>query len=244
MKSRVPLRALTSDELRKLDLAAEQLGLPTIVLMENAGRGAAEILIREMSRHQPTEQSTDTLLHVLIVCGPGNNGGDGAVVARHLDALGLASVEVIWISPADALRGLAPVQHRILENSGMRQHHIEDIRELDQPIEKADWIVDGLFGTGLTRPIESQTLAGQVINKINQSGKPILALDIPSGLDANTGSSLGVAIKALLTASFVAAKIGYENPTSKAWTGYVEVVDIGLPRKLLSVYEQKKWLLK
>jgi len=123
--------------------------------------------------------------------------------------------------------GLHPSNIEFLKNSGLHQRHIEDIRELDQSIEKADWIVDGLFGTGLTRPIESQTLAGQVINKINQSGKPILALDIPSGLDANTGSSLGVTIKALVTASFVAAKIGYENPTSKAWTGYVEVVDIG-----------------
>lgn len=231
--SRVHLRALKSEELKQLDVQAERLGIPTIVLMENAGRGAAEILAKAMSESGPFDAS-NRLPRVLIVCGPGNNGGDGAVVARHLDAAGLASVEVVWITPPDALRGLAPIQYQILHNSGLVQRHITSADALAESINQADWLVDALFGTGLTRAIEAQSLAGQTIELMNQSEKPILALDIPSGLVADSGEVPGVCIEAEITASFVSTKLSYALESTKHWTGHVEVVDIGLPRLLIT----------
>ena len=95
-------------------------------------------------------------------------------------------------------------------------------------------MVDGLFGTGLTRPVEG--VLRTVIEAMNDSGKPILALDLPSGLDADTGIPLGVAVRARATATFVAPKLGFAAPGAEAYTGEVAVIDIGLPRRLLKPF--------
>jgi NAD(P)H-hydrate epimerase len=179
---------------------------------------------------------------VLILCGPGNNGGDGAVVARHLDAWGFP-VRVIWFARRDQLRGDAAVQWTILEKSGVDQSawfdHVPSEGELDPtPLDaimaEAGWLVDGLLGTGLSRPVEGPLRT--VIEAMNRSGKPILALDLPSGLDADTGQPLGVAVLACATATFVAAKPGFAAPGAFAYTGEFVVIDIGLPRSLLEPY--------
>ena len=103
-----------------------------------------------------------------------------------------------------------------------------------QFLAEADWIVDGLLGTGLTRPVEGALRL--LIEALNRSGKPILALDVPSGLDADSGVPLGAAVQAHATATFVAAKLGFNAPGASDYTGRVAVIDIGMPRKLLQPY--------
>ncbi len=222
------LRPLNRAEVRSLDArAADEFGLPTLLLMENAGRGAAEVLRR---------RAGGVPGRVVIACGPGNNGGDGAVVARHLDAWGSA-VTVAWLSPPDRLAADATVHYRILAASGLDQ------RILDGPdapslladlLTAADWAVDALLGTGLSRPVDGPILGA--IAALNTSGLPILALDLPSGLDADTGRPLGDAVRAAATATFVAPKLGFSAPGASAFTGAVEVVEIGLPRILLEPF--------
>jgi NAD(P)H-hydrate epimerase len=228
------IRPLTREEVRSLDArAAQELGLPTLVLMENAGRGAAAWL---------RDQGVGPSSRVLIACGPGNNGGDGGVVARHLDAWGV-SIHVVWFARPGHLRGDAAVQHGILARSGIKQTDWEDespdnADRLDPMIAEADWVVDALLGTGLTRPVEGTLHAA--IATMNRSGKPILALDIPSGLDADSGQPLGVAVRARATATFVAPKVGFSAPGAAEFTGEVVVVEIGLPRCLLEPFETKE----
>jgi NAD(P)H-hydrate epimerase len=179
---------------------------------------------------------------MLILCGPGNNGGDGGVVARHLDAWGFP-VQVLWFTGRGQLRGDAAVQWTILERSGIDQSAWKDTHPGDQEIDpaalapllaSADWLVDGLLGTGLSRPVEGPLRT--VIEAMNHSGKPIFALDLPSGLDADTGQPLGVAVRAEATATFVAAKLGFSAPGATDFTGAVAIIDIGLPRRLLEPY--------
>jgi len=225
------LRPLTRDEVRGIDArAADEFGMNTLVLMENAGRGAAD-LFRDLS----FEGEGAAPPRVLILCGPGNNGGDGGVVARHLDSWGY-DVRVVWFADPARLRGDAAAQWGILDRSGIDQAHWHDETpdtpdRLDRLIAGADWVIDALLGTGLTRPVEG--LLRLVIEAVNRSGKPVLSLDLPSGLDADQGVPLGVAVRARVTATFVAPKLGFGNPDALAHTGGCLVVGIGVPRKLL-----------
>ncbi len=253
------IRPLSRQEVRQLDArASEEFALPTLILMENAGRGAAAWLAELVaavppiaggrpfsppaSRQAPDVPRGPALPKVLILCGPGNNGGDGAVVARHLDAWGF-SVRVIWFARGDQLRGDAAVQWAILDKSGVEQSTWYDAHpgetefdggELAAVCSNADWLVDGLLGTGLSRPVEG--LLHTAIELMNGSGKPIFALDLPSGLDADTGQPLGVAVRACATATFVAPKLGFAAAGAVDYTGAVAVIDIGLPGRLLRPY--------
>jgi hydroxyethylthiazole kinase-like uncharacterized protein yjeF len=234
------LRALSRREVRELDVrAAEELALPTLILMENAGRGAAAWLAELAG--WATSSPSASLPRVLVLCGQGNNGGDGGVVARHLDAWGYP-VRIVWFTREEQLRGDALTQWKILGNAGVDQFAWHDANpadstsaELDSLIAGADWLVDGLLGTGLTRPVEG--VLRSVVEAINRSGKPVLALDLPSGLDADTGVPLGIAVRARATATFVAPKLGFDAPGVAAYTGEVSVIDIGLPRCLLRPFE-------
>jgi len=227
-----PLRPLSRAEVRALDArAADELGLPTLILMENAGRGAAERL---------AELAVPARPRVVIVCGPGNNGGDGGVVARHLDARGFP-VRVVWFARRDQIKGDAETQRGIVERSEIPQEVRPEATapaELDALFADADWLVDGLFGTGLTRPLEG--MFAEVVAAMNRSGKPILALDLPSGLDADAGRPLGPTVRAAATVTFVARKTGFDAPEAAAYTGEVFVVDIGLPGKLLREFRAKR----
>lgn len=224
------IRPLTREEVRGIDqTAANKCGIPTLILMENAGTGAAHWL-----RDQLPEPSS----RVLILCGPGNNGGDGGVVARHLDAWGFSN-HVVWFAQPDQLRGDAAVQWAILAKSAIDQvaytsPHDTSAARLDALLADADWVVDALLGTGLTRPVEG--VLHSVIEAINRSGKPVLALDLPSGLDADTGQPQGIAVRASATVTFVSYKIGFNVPGAAEYTGTVVVVDIGVPRCILEPY--------
>ena len=226
---------LTRDEVRELDRRAiDGFGVPGVVLMENAGRGCAELLMRLNPDRKPTA----------ILCGPGNNGGDGFVIARHLDNARWP-VDVQVFAKHNRHAGDADTNFDILFASGIeftqyRPDYFEQShRDLFlRHVAPAVWVVDALFGNGLTRPLGApfDWLTGVV----NESGKPVFAVDIPSGLDCDTGEPLGACVRATHTATFVALKRGFLNPNSKQWTGEVHVIDIGAPRVLVEEYRQRQ----
>jgi NAD(P)H-hydrate epimerase len=206
---------LTRFQVRELDRrATEEFGVPGVVLMENAGRGAAELLL------QLGVQGT-----VAICCGKGNNGGDGFVIARHLDIRGVP-VRVHLVVTPDELTGDAAINYRILERSNI------SIARGIETLTEAQWIVDALLGTGLSGPVRPPFW--EAIDAINRRGTRVLAVDIPSGLDCDTGDPLGIAVRADHTATFVARKAGFQNPAAREWLGQVHVVDIGAPRALIA----------
>ncbi len=219
------MRALSRDEVRSVDRrAVEEYGMPSLVLMENAGRGAAEWLAGRMAGGGK----------VVIVAGQGNNGGDGGAVARHLELRGI-TVAIRWVGDLSRFSVDAAAQYAILEQADVDQQAWADGvdgEELKRLLAGADWVVDGLLGTGLTRPVEPGPI-WDAIGAINASGRPVLALDVPSGLDADTGDVLGVSVKAAATVTFVAEKIGFAGPGASDYTGEVVVAGIGVPLRLL-----------
>ncbi len=220
------LRALTRDEVRDIDRRAiETLGLPGIVLMENAGRGAAELLI-ELGIDGP----------VTVVTGKGNNGGDGFVIARHLAIQGYEVRVLLFADPHD-LTGDAATNYQVVRAAGITLRNCvaePDATEWRQDLASAAWIVDALLGTGTKGSVREPYAT--VIEKINASGVRVLAVDLPSGLDSDTGQPLGPCIKATHTATFVAAKKGFESPGAAAYTGDVHAVGIGVPPSLLEPF--------
>ncbi len=226
---------LSRDEVRELDRRAiEGFGVPGVVLMENAGRGCAELLMRLNPERKP----------VVILCGPGNNGGDGFVIARHLDNHGWP-VDVQVVARHNRTRGDAEINFDILFPAGIeytqyRPDYFEQthrdifLKHFDTP----GWVVDALFGTGLDRPIGAPF--DWIVEVVNDSGRPVFAVDIPSGLDCDTGEPLGPTVRATHTATFVAHKKGFLNPESRQWTGEVHVIDIGTPRVLVDEYRRKR----
>jgi NAD(P)H-hydrate epimerase len=221
---------LSRTAVRELDhRAIHEFGVPGVVLMENAGRGAAELLLRLNPKRQ----------EVLILCGPGNNGGDGFVMARHLENL-LVPAGLMYLGDKPPI-GDAGVQHEIAMRAGLVGDFSSDLGALvDYVAGWNGWIVDALFGTGLTRPLTSPY--AEIVAAVNQSQQPVLAIDIPSGLDCDTGEPLGPTIKAAHTATFVAWKKGFLNPNAKPWLGDVHVVDIGAPKKLVDEYRRNSAL--
>ena len=226
------MHTLTRAEVRKLDrLAIEEYGLPGIVLMENAGAGVARLL-HTLGIEGP----------VAIVCGRGNNGGDGFVIARHLELLG-HEVQLLLAAPLAAYAGDAAVNAEVARRAGLR---IVDLAEAEagewrQALHGAAWIVDALLGTGATgAPRGAVATAIAAINdvrgQVRGEGRAarVLAVDIPSGMDCDTGERPGACVRADATATFVAPKPGFEAPGAQAFTGAVHVLGIGAPAALLA----------
>jgi len=217
-----PLRPLTRDEVRQVDRRAiEELGLLGIVLMENAGRGATELLI-ELGIDGP----------VIVVAGKGNNGGDGFVIARHLEIHGF-EVRVLLLADPHELVGDALTNYRVLNAAGspIRNCAGADPSGWKDELRTGSWIVDALLGTGTRGSVREPF--GTVIEQINASGVRVLAVDLPSGLDCDTGQPLGPCVRAAHTATFVAPKRGFDAPGAAEFTGQVHVIGIGVPRSLL-----------
>jgi NAD(P)H-hydrate epimerase len=214
---------LTRQQVREVDrLAIEEFGVPGVVLMENAGRGAAELL-RALGVHG----------RVVLCCGKGNNGGDGFVIARHLDNWQIPVRVLLFALPGE-LQGDALINYRIIRQSGLAiEVHAEPVNwpAVRQELAGAEWIVDALFGTGLSGPLRAPF--DEVIRTINARSARVLAVDIPSGLDCDSGRPLGVCVRAKHTATFVALKRGFAEPTAKEWLGQVHVLDIGAPRRIV-----------
>ncbi|MCS7032794.1 MAG: NAD(P)H-hydrate epimerase, partial [Phycisphaerae bacterium] len=193
-----------------------------IVLMENAARAVAQQAERMLvGVPQPS---------VVIACGGGNNGGDGLAAARHLHNRGYAVV-IIECWEGD-LRGDAATNFDIVSAMKLPAVAAHDAQDLLQA-GSAALIIDALFGTGLKRPIEGD--AAQLIARINSSRLPVLAVDVPSGLDCDTGLPMGPAcVRAAATVTFVAEKQGFANPVARRFTGEVIVADIGAPPEIIS----------
>jgi len=214
---------MTRDEVRAIDSwAINTLGILGVVLMENAGRSCAELIkdkLKGLARPR-----------VCIFCGTGNNGGDGYVIARHLLNSGFR-VTVVLSGDRAKIKGDAKINLDILERMGQP---IERLNLADDDIADrvgtlaagADMLVDSLFGTGLSGPLSSAYR--QLIDSINTQNGPILAVDIPSGLDCDTGQALGAAIRATWTVSFVAVKKGFVSASADRYTGEIFVASIGV----------------
>ncbi len=212
---------LSARQMRDFDRrATEVLGVPSRELMESAGRGAAEHVLRRFSERQGPPA------RVVIVAGAGNNAGDGFVVARRLLQAGI-TVETFLALPAVKLKGDALANHAALLSRGARAIELTELAPLEAALAEADLIVDALFGTGLDRDITG--FLADVIDCINRSGAPKLALDLPSGLHADTGRVLGVAVQASATVTFAHPKLGLCTPRGAAYAGEVTVSDIGVP---------------
>ena len=217
-------RVMSRDEVRRVDAwAIEEIGVPGVVLMENAGRSCAELAQQKLAGvDRPT---------VCIFCGTGNNGGDGYVIARHLLNAGLP-VRVVLCGERDKVRGDARVNLEILDRLGhaveMLDPGAEDLSvHVGAFAGTADLIVDALFGTGLRGQVSREFQS--LIEAINNLGRPTLAVDIPSGLDCDTGEPLGAALRAAYTVTFVAMKQGFLASSEAArYTGEVYVASIGV----------------
>ena len=224
------MRSLSRDEVRDVDRRAiDEFGLPGIVLMENAGRNAAMLVHALATADAPTRPVT-------IVCGKGNNGGDGFVIARHLENLGHPVRLLLARDRADC-SGDAAINQRVAERAGQRIEclHGADLAVWSHSLSGADWIVDALLGTGATGAARgSIATAIEAINAGRARGATrVFAVDLPSGLDCDTGRPLGPCVRADVTGTFVARKIGFDRPGSDAFTGVVHVLDIGVPQALV-----------
>jgi ADP-dependent NAD(P)H-hydrate dehydratase / NAD(P)H-hydrate epimerase len=220
---------LSREQIRELDrLAIEECNVPSLVLMENAGRGAAERIEAELLKQGDPGRSCD----VVVVCGPGNNGGDGFVVARRLRIAGWP-VLVFLAAPALKLKGDARANHDAWVGLGGGVSELigpTALLEFERALDSASLVVDALLGTGLDRAVTGELRL--LIERINGAPGRRVALDIPSGLDANTGAVLGASVAADVTVSFAYPKLGLLTTTGAEHTGRLHVVDIGIPPEL------------
>ncbi|HSB03864.1 MAG TPA: NAD(P)H-hydrate dehydratase [Thermodesulfobacteriota bacterium] len=220
------MKVVTAEQMQQLDQKAiEAYGIPGIVLMENAGRGAAEVILQTFSN-----------LHrngVAIVAGKGNNGGDGFVIARYLLDRGIG-VKVFLLADPRALRGDAETNHQIflrMKGEVISIPSYTEYQKVKKDLEKVDLLIDGIFGTGLDAEVRGYYR--EVIDHLNKLQKPVVAIDIPSGLDANTGKPLGTAIRATLTLTFGLPKVGLLIPPGTDYVGELKKIDISLPKRLI-----------
>lgn len=217
---------LTREQVRELDRRAiEDFGIPGIILMENAGRAAAEQLLALQPKC------------VAIFCGKGNNGGDGYVIARHLFNNAITP-HVLVFARLDEISGDAAVNLAIIRKMQLCISEITSPGQLaaaQQAALDADVIVDALLGTGISGEVRGLIRSG--IEIINRAGRYVLAVDIPSGLDANSGDVLGVCVRADATVTFVAHKTGFARGRGPEFTGRVAVAEISIPRQLLHPHQ-------
>ncbi len=215
---------MTRDEVRAFDAwAINTLGVPGVVLMENAGRSCAE-LVKDKLKDQANPK-------VCIFCGTGNNGGDGYVIARHLINSGF-DVTVVLCGDREKIKGDAKINLDILERMG---RPIEKLTPADVNLADrvqhlaagAQMLVDGLFGTGLRGELSEEYR--RLIENINACRRPILAVDIPSGLDCDSGEPLGAVIEAAWTVTFAAVKKGFTFcANAQRYTGEIFIASIGV----------------
>lgn len=215
--------ALTRDQIRRVDkIAIEEFGIPGLILMENAGRGIAEVMLREGVSGR-----------VVIACGKGNNAGDGLVLARQLNARGVDTL-VLLFSPAASFQGDAAANWRMHEKLNLPAVDLSNVAspaEVDPHLAAAAWVVDALLGTGAKGA--PSTPLSYAIEALNRSAARRLAIDLPSGLDCDTGEPAEPTFRAYLTCTLVASKIGFDAPAAKPFLGRVEVINLGIPRELI-----------
>ena len=219
-------QGVTVARMREADRRAiEEYGIPGVVLMENAGRGAAGVALEML-----IEAGAQT---ALVLAGRGNNGGDGYVIARHLANAGV-EVRVRVLAALDDITGDARVNLNVIRKMGLdvREMHLPDERDtLAAELNAAGLVVDAMLGTGTRGDIREPFLTA--VKLVNDAARPVLAVDIPSGLNGDTGPGEGPAVVARRTVTFAAAKVGLLGPDARPFVGRLTVVDIGIPRELL-----------
>lgn len=218
--------ALSRDTVRRLDrFAIETLGVPGVVLMENAGRGAAEAA-EEMLGGAAGRR-------VAVVAGAGNNAGDGFVIARHLGIRG-ARVATFLVAPAEKITGDARVNLDVLRALAGEITPVtgDELNRLGETLAAFDLVVDAVGGTGIQGALRGA--AATAVEQINAAGRPVLAVDIPTGLDCDTGAAAGPVVRATMTVTFLARKTGFDAPGAAEFTGEVRVLDIGVPAERIA----------
>jgi hydroxyethylthiazole kinase-like uncharacterized protein yjeF len=230
--------ALSAAQLRALDeFAARELGLPSCVAMENAGRNAAELLLRELRAQTFAAGRRAPPWRVVVLCGRGGNGGDGYVLARHVRNAG-HDVQVYSSVPTATLGGDTALFCGVCKRMGVAVRESASPaaaagleQELGKALEGSDAIVDALLGVG-AHGAPREPLAGW-IRAANAAREPLkLALDLPSGLDADSGEVAGECFHADLTIAFAAPKLAFAAPRSRDWTGRIAVADIGVAPRI------------
>jgi len=224
------VKLVTGAQMASVDRRAiEELKVPGLDLMENAGKAvfrAAGKMLGEVRGKK-----------VVVVCGRGNNGGDGFVVARLLSGKG-GLVSAFLVGEKEKVRGDALVNLQRALQAGVPVKEITNqlgLARLERALSEADLVVDAIFGTGFKGKVEG--LPAEVISRINASGRPVLAVDLPSGVEADTGRVHGPAVKAHRTVTFGLPKVGQAFHPGKAFCGVLEVVDIGFPEEALGAVQ-------
>lgn len=220
------MKTITSAQMFEIDrLASEHYGISSLTLMENAGQQIAGVL----TKNYPAAS-------ILLLCGPGHNGGDGLVAARYLKEKG-HPVRVLFPGDISRLKPDTEINYRrclASEISCETELPAADRAELIRFFQKADVLVDALFGIGLSRPLEGPFR--RTIQALYEIDRPVVAVDIPSGLNADTGEPCGDTVRAVLTLTLGAAKTGLLAGQGPGFCGHVTCLDIGLPPALLREY--------
>jgi hydroxyethylthiazole kinase-like uncharacterized protein yjeF len=224
------MRVLNSAQMREADRRTiDDIGIPSLVLMENAGRqavAAVEAMYSDLSER-----------HVAVLCGRGNNGGDGFVVARTLVQRGV-EVSVFLMGRVAEVRGDARINLEILGRLGLTVVEVADSEAWElhfSEVSDCTLIVDAIFGTGLNAPVSG--LIESVIADVNASGIPVVAIDLPSGLSADSPEPIGPSIEAGLTVTLAAPKLPLVLPPGETHAGDIVIADIGIPSEVLESVE-------
>jgi NAD(P)H-hydrate epimerase len=226
-------RLVTGPEMAAIDRRTiEECGISALDLMERAGARVVETLLERWGELEG--------MRVAVVCGKGNNGGDGLVVARLLEQAGVAVDTFLGVDRA-AITGEAAHQLRRLEEVGGKVVPVPEGSAAVEALRRSDVVVDALLGTGLRgAPRQAQ---GRIIQTINDSACPVLAVDLPSGVDASSGHVHGVAVRAAVTVTFGLAKVGHLFPPGRGHCGLLELADIGFPETAIEACEGTTFLL-
>jgi hydroxyethylthiazole kinase-like uncharacterized protein yjeF len=231
------VKLVKASEMRTLDqLATSQFGIPGLLLMENAGLKVVEA-IREMLARTVAGKP------VLILAGRGNNGGDGLVAARHLANAG-ADLKLFLLGAPEEYRGDAKVNFEIIKRMQLKYFLLreeKDLPALKIALRGAEVVVDAIYGTGFRGRLGNHEAA--VVAAVNGSGRPVLAVDIPSGLEADTGQVRGECIRARLTVTFALPKVGQLLEPGAGYVGELRVVDISIPQSLIDAQPISRFVI-
>ncbi len=212
------MRLVNVEEMRAIErIAIEEMGIPAATLMDRAGRAVADAAIGLAGQDG----------RIVVVCGGGNNGGDGFVAARILGAAGRGVLVVALGAPGKGSPE-STAAWKAAEDAGVPVSGIQALKEF--PVRRGDLVVDAIFGTGLERPAEGNHAAAiEIIAGLREQGAMVLAVDLPSGLSTDTGHAIGPAVRADATVTFAFSKIGLVLQPGADLAGDVTVVDIGIP---------------
>lgn len=203
----------------------EQLGLPGVVLMENAGNAVVQEILHDYPKNA----------RFLVLSGQGNNGGDGFVIARRLVDFGY-NVLLCFIGKEEKLKGDAQIHYQVYKHRKLPLYHYRDgEEELLRYIRQADVIVDAMLGTGVSGKVRSPF--AQIIEAVNESGKDVISVDVPSGLNSNTGEVANIAVKAKKTITFAMPKIGFFVGDGPKVIGEWKVADISVPDSIVETLQ-------